>query len=153
MGSCGQDYIITQNFNTENHFIIYFNHCRENAGSECLGGLPPREYKSDDEVFHTFFSSGIRNLPKRYTISKHSGHPGSGITGSGNTGSGNTGSGITGSEKCDRVWKSQSLETPVDLRSIHTFGLDTFAKHGKTHLFGLAYSRQSTHFWVLYHIL
>ena len=26
--------------------------------------------------------------------------------------------------------------------------IDTFAKHLKTHLFGLAYSRQSTHFWV-----
>ena len=36
---------------------------------------------------------------------------------------------------------------PVDLRS-SSFGLDTFAKHLKTHLFGLAYSRQSTHFWV-----
>ena len=34
---------------------------------------------------------------------------------------------------------------PVDLRS-SSFGLDTFAKHLKTHLFGLAYSRQSTHF-------
>ena len=34
---------------------------------------------------------------------------------------------------------------PVDLRS-SSFGLDTFAKHIKTHLFGLAYSRQSTHF-------
>ena len=36
---------------------------------------------------------------------------------------------------------------PVNLRS-SSFGLDTFAKHLKTHLFGLAYSRQSTHFWV-----
>ena len=36
---------------------------------------------------------------------------------------------------------------PVDLRS-SSFGLDTFAKHLKTHLFGLAYSQQSTHFWV-----
>ena len=36
---------------------------------------------------------------------------------------------------------------PVDLRS-SSFGLDAFAKHLKTHLFGLAYSRQSTHFWV-----
>ena len=36
---------------------------------------------------------------------------------------------------------------PVDLRSSF-YGLDTFAKHLKTHLFGLAYSRQSTHFWV-----
>ena len=36
---------------------------------------------------------------------------------------------------------------PVDLR-FSSFGLDTFAKHLKTHLFGLAYSRQSTHFWV-----
>ena len=36
---------------------------------------------------------------------------------------------------------------PVDLRS-SSFGLDTFAKHLKTHLFGLAYSRQGTHFWV-----
>ena len=34
---------------------------------------------------------------------------------------------------------------PVDLRS-SSYGLDTFAKHLKTHLFGLAYSRQSTHF-------
>ena len=34
---------------------------------------------------------------------------------------------------------------PVDLRS-SSFGLDIFAKHLKTHLFGLAYSRQSTHF-------
>ena len=34
---------------------------------------------------------------------------------------------------------------PVDLRS-SSFGLDTFAKHLKTHLFGLAYSRQSMHF-------
>ena len=34
---------------------------------------------------------------------------------------------------------------PVDLRS-SSFGLDAFAKHLKTHLFGLAYSRQSTHF-------
>ena len=29
-----------------------------------------------------------------------------------------------------------------------SFGLDTFPKHLKTHLFGLAYSRQGTHFWV-----
>ena len=36
---------------------------------------------------------------------------------------------------------------PVGLRS-SSFGLDTFAKHLKTHLFGLAYSRQGTHFWV-----
>ena len=36
---------------------------------------------------------------------------------------------------------------PVDLRS-SSFGLDAFAKHLKTHLFGLAYSRQSMHFWV-----
>ena len=36
---------------------------------------------------------------------------------------------------------------PVGLRS-SSFSLDTFAKHLKTHLFGLAYSRQSTHFWV-----
>ena len=28
------------------------------------------------------------------------------------------------------------------------FSLETFAKHLKTHLFGLAYSRQNTHFWV-----
>ena len=34
---------------------------------------------------------------------------------------------------------------PVGLRS-SSFGLDTFAKHLKTHLFGLAYSRQGTHF-------
>ena len=36
---------------------------------------------------------------------------------------------------------------PVGLRS-SSFGLDTFAKHLKTHLFGLAYSRQSMHFLV-----
>ena len=36
---------------------------------------------------------------------------------------------------------------PVGLRS-SSFGLDTFARHLKTHLFGLAYSRQGTHFWV-----
>ena len=36
---------------------------------------------------------------------------------------------------------------PVGLRSSY-FSLETFAKHLKTHLFGLAYSRQSTHFWV-----
>ena len=36
---------------------------------------------------------------------------------------------------------------PVGLKS-SSFGLDTFAKHLKTHLFGLAYSRQGTHFWV-----
>ena len=36
---------------------------------------------------------------------------------------------------------------PVGLRS-SSFGLDTFAKHLKTHLFDLAYSRQGTHFWV-----
>ena len=35
--------------------------------------------------------------------------------------------------------------SPVGLRS-SSFGLDTFAKHVKTHLFGLAYSRQGTHF-------
>ena len=35
---------------------------------------------------------------------------------------------------------------PVGLRS-SSFGLDTFAKN-LTHLFGLAYSRQGTHFWV-----
>ena len=34
---------------------------------------------------------------------------------------------------------------PVGLRS-SSFSLDTFAKHLKTHLFGLAYSRQGTHF-------
>ena len=34
---------------------------------------------------------------------------------------------------------------PVGLRS-SSFGLDSFAKHLKTHLFGLAYSRQGTHF-------
>ena len=34
---------------------------------------------------------------------------------------------------------------PVGLRS-SSFGLDTFTKHLKTHLFGLAYSRQGTHF-------
>ena len=34
---------------------------------------------------------------------------------------------------------------PIDLRS-SSFGLDTFAKHLKTHLFGLAYSRQSFEF-------
>ena len=34
---------------------------------------------------------------------------------------------------------------PVGLRS-SSFGLDTFAKHLKTHIFGLAYSRQGTHF-------
>ena len=34
---------------------------------------------------------------------------------------------------------------PDGLRS-SSFGLDTFAKHLKTHLFGLAYSRQGTHF-------
>ena len=36
---------------------------------------------------------------------------------------------------------------PVSLRS-SSFSLDTFAKHLKTHLFGIAYSRQGTHFWV-----
>ena len=36
---------------------------------------------------------------------------------------------------------------PVCSRS-SSFKLETFAKHLKTHLFGLAYSRQSTHFWV-----
>ena len=34
---------------------------------------------------------------------------------------------------------------PIVLRS-SSFGLDTFAKHLKTHQFGLAYSRQGTHF-------
>ena len=34
---------------------------------------------------------------------------------------------------------------PVGLRS-SSFGLDTFAKHLKTHLFGLAYPRRGTHF-------
>ena len=34
---------------------------------------------------------------------------------------------------------------PVVLRS-SSFGLDTFAKHLKTHLFGLAYSQQGKHF-------
>ena len=34
---------------------------------------------------------------------------------------------------------------PVSLRS-SSFSLDTFAKHLKTHLFGIAYSRQGTHF-------
>ena len=34
---------------------------------------------------------------------------------------------------------------PVGMRS-SSFGLDSFAKHLKTHLFGLAYSRQGTHF-------
>ena len=34
---------------------------------------------------------------------------------------------------------------PVGLRS-SSFGLDTFAKHLKTHLLGLVYSRQGTHF-------
>ena len=34
---------------------------------------------------------------------------------------------------------------PVGLRS-SSFGLKTFAKHLKTHLFVLAYSRQGTHF-------
>ena len=33
---------------------------------------------------------------------------------------------------------------PVGLRS-SSFGLDTFAKHQNTFLFGLAYSRQGTH--------
>ena len=41
---------------------------------------------------------------------------------------------------------------PVDLRS-SSFGLDTFAKHLKTHLFGLAYSRQSTHFEFVSHFV
>ena len=36
---------------------------------------------------------------------------------------------------------------PVGMRS-SSFGLDTIAKHLKTHPFGLAYSRQGTHFWV-----
>ena len=36
---------------------------------------------------------------------------------------------------------------PVGLRS-SSFSLDMFAKHLKTHLFGLAYSRQGTHFRV-----
>ena len=39
------------------------------------------------------------------------------------------------------------IALPVGLRS-SSFGLDTFAKHLKTHLFGLAYSRQGTHVWV-----
>ena len=34
---------------------------------------------------------------------------------------------------------------PVGLRSSN-FGLNTFAKHLKTHLFSLAYSRQGMHF-------
>ena len=34
---------------------------------------------------------------------------------------------------------------PVGLRS-SSFSLETFAKHLKTHLFGLAYRRQSMHF-------
>ena len=34
---------------------------------------------------------------------------------------------------------------PVGLRS-SSFSLDNFAKHLKTHLFGLAYSRQGMHF-------
>ena len=36
---------------------------------------------------------------------------------------------------------------PVGLRS-SSFGLDTFAKYLKIHLFGLAYSRQGQHFWI-----
>ena len=34
---------------------------------------------------------------------------------------------------------------PVGLRS-SSFSLDRFAKHLKTHLFGVVYSRQATHF-------
>ena len=34
---------------------------------------------------------------------------------------------------------------PVGLKSF-SFSIETFAKHLKTHLFGLAYSRQNTHF-------
>ena len=34
-----------------------------------------------------------------------------------------------------------------------SFSLNTFAKHLKTHLFGLAYSQQGTHFWVCNNIL
>ena len=41
---------------------------------------------------------------------------------------------------------------PVGLRS-SSFGLDTFAKHLKTHLFGLAYSRQDTHFEFVLHFV
>ena len=46
-------------------------------------------------------------------------------------------------------WRAPAvgMPLPVGLRS-SSFGLDTFAKHLKTHLFGLAYSRQGTHFWV-----
>ena len=40
---------------------------------------------------------------------------------------------------------SSWISLPVGCRS-SSLGLDTFAKHLKTHLFGSAYSRQGTHF-------
>ena len=41
---------------------------------------------------------------------------------------------------------AQQLECFACWFEVFLFGLDTFAKHLKTHLFGLAYSRQGTHF-------
>ena len=41
---------------------------------------------------------------------------------------------------------------PVGLRS-SSFGIDTFAKQLKTHLFGLAYSRQGMHFEFVLHFV